>query len=211
MFGLSWEQIILILLAALFLLGPERIPVATRWLIDSLRKLRTMAAGAQAQMQSQLGPEIEELRRQVAELQSLKEVGELRALRELDPRRMVGKGLLGDQFSGGVTGFLGLNDPPARSGDSAGGEGGTGGTGAGGGAATDERPAAAAPATAAAAPAATAAAPAASIPATATAAPAASVPAAAASATTGSSAGEAASGAPTGSDAASVWVNDDAT
>ncbi len=109
MFGLSWDQIILIVLAGLFLLGPERIPTAMKWLMESLRKLRTFAAGAQSEMRSQLGPELDELRRQIAELQSLKELKELRELRDLDPRRMVGKTLLGDEFSGGVKGFLGLN------------------------------------------------------------------------------------------------------
>lgn len=109
MFGLSWDQIILILLAALFLLGPERIPTAIKWLMDSLRKVRSFAAGAQSEMRSQLGPELDELRRQIAELQSLKEIQELRQLRELDPRRMVGKNLLGSEFSGGISGFLGLN------------------------------------------------------------------------------------------------------
>lgn len=108
MFGLSWDQIILILLAALFLLGPERIPTAIKWLMDSLRKVRSFAAGAQSEMRSQLGPELDELRRQIAELQSLKEIKELRELRDLDPRRMVGKGLLGEEFSGGIKGFLGL-------------------------------------------------------------------------------------------------------
>jgi sec-independent protein translocase protein TatB len=109
LFGLSWDQIILIVLAGLFLLGPERIPTAMKWLMESLRKLRTFAAGAQSEMRSQLGPELDELRRQIAELQSLKELKELRELRDLDPRRMVGKTLLGDEFSGGVKGFLGLN------------------------------------------------------------------------------------------------------
>lgn len=108
MFGLSWDQIILILLAGLFLLGPERIPTALKWMMDSLRKVRSFAAGAQSEMRSQLGPELDELRRQIAELQSLKELKELRELRELDPRRMVGKSILGDEFSGGVKGFLGL-------------------------------------------------------------------------------------------------------
>lgn len=109
MFGLSWDQIILIVLAGLFLLGPERIPTAIKWLMDSLRKVRTFAAGAQTEMRSQLGPELDELRRQIAELQSLKELKELRELRDLDPRRMVGKTLLGDEFAGGVKGFLGLD------------------------------------------------------------------------------------------------------
>lgn len=121
MFGLSWDQIILILLAGLFLLGPERIPTALKWLMDSLKKVRSFAAGAQSEMRSQLGPELDELRRQIAELQSLKELKELKELRDLDPRRMVGKSLLGDEFSGGVKGFLGLTGegPGAAAGPSA--------------------------------------------------------------------------------------------
>lgn len=120
MFGLSWDQIILILLAALFLLGPERIPTAIKWLMDSLRKVRTFAAGAQSEMRSQLGPELDELRRQIAELQSLKEIKELKELRDLDPRRMVGKGLFGEEFSGGMKGFLGLaGDGPDTATDTA--------------------------------------------------------------------------------------------
>lgn len=122
MFGLSWDQIILILLAGLFLLGPERIPTALTWLMDSLKKVRAFAAGAQTEMRSQLGPELDELRRQIAELQSLKELKELKELRDLDPRRMVGKTLLGDEFSGGVKGFLGLTGtgPDAAAGGQAG-------------------------------------------------------------------------------------------
>ncbi|HET8591430.1 MAG TPA: Sec-independent protein translocase protein TatB, partial [Nakamurella sp.] len=95
MFGLSWDRIILILLVALFVIGPERIPTAVSWVMQSLRKVRSMAAGAQAELRSQIGPELEELRRQVAELQSLKELGELRALRELNPRTIIGKNILG--------------------------------------------------------------------------------------------------------------------
>lgn len=114
MFGLSWDQIILILLAALFLLGPERIPTAIKWVMDSLRKVRTMAAGAQDEFRSQMGSEMDELRKQISELQSLKELKELRDLRDLDPRRMIGKNLLGDEFSGGVKGFLGLDGASAE-------------------------------------------------------------------------------------------------
>lgn len=135
MFGLSWDQIILIVLAALFLLGPERIPTAIKWLMDSLRKARTFAAGAQSDLRAQMGPELDELRRQIAELQSLKELKELRELRELDPRRIVGKSILGDEFSGGVKGFLGLTGDGPDAAASA----------AGGGAAAAQHPASAAP------------------------------------------------------------------
>ena len=111
MFGLSWGQIAIIVLVGVFVLGPERIPTAVTWSMTTLRKVRTMAAGAQAELRREIGPELEELRRQVADLQSLKEIQELRDLRDLNPRRLIGKNILGDEFSGGITGFLGLNEP----------------------------------------------------------------------------------------------------
>ena len=69
-----------------------------------------MAAGAQAELRKEIGPELDELRRQVADLQSLKEIQELRELRDLHPKRLIGKGILGDEFSGGIGGFLGMTD-----------------------------------------------------------------------------------------------------
>lgn len=110
MFGLSWGQIAIIVLVGVFVLGPERIPTAVRWVTDGLRKLRTMAAGAQAQLNREIGPELDELRRQIADLQSLKEIQELRDLRDLHPKRLIGNTILGEEFSsGGISGFLGLN------------------------------------------------------------------------------------------------------
>lgn len=109
MFGLSWGQIAIIVLVGVFVLGPERIPTAVSWVMTSLRKVRTMAAGAQAELRREIGPELDELRRQVADLQSLKEIQDLRDLRDLHPKRLIGKNILGDEFSGGITGFLGLN------------------------------------------------------------------------------------------------------
>ena len=113
MFGRSWAQIGIILLVGVFVLGPERIPTAVTWVMTSLRKLRTMAAGAQAELRKEIGPELDELRRQVADLQSLKEIQELRELRDLHPKRLIGKGILGDEFSGGISGFLGMTDTSA--------------------------------------------------------------------------------------------------
>lgn len=114
MFGLGWEQIIVILLVGLFLLGPERIPTAVQWVVSTLRKVKTTAAGAQAQLRTEIGPELDELRRQIAELQSLKEIQELRDLKDLHPRRIIGRNILGDEFSGGLSGVLGLNSPPVN-------------------------------------------------------------------------------------------------
>ncbi len=111
MFGMSWSEIAIILAVGMFVLGPERIPVAVKWVGSTLRTVRTMAAGAQEQLRGEFGPELEELRRQVADLQSLKEIQELRTLRDLNPRSMIQKNLLGEEFSGGMAGFLGLNQP----------------------------------------------------------------------------------------------------
>lgn len=109
---MAWPQIMLIMVIGVFLLGPERIPVAVQWVFSSLKKMRTMAQGAQAQLNSELGPEIAELRRQIADLQGLNELQELRQLRDLHPKNLIGKGLLGGtdgQTTGGIAGFLGLD------------------------------------------------------------------------------------------------------
>ncbi len=116
MFGLSWGQIAIIVLVGVFVLGPERIPTAVSWVMTTLRKVRTMAAGAQAELRREIGPELDELRRQVADLQSLKEIQDLRDLRDLHPKRLIGKNILGDEFSGGITGFLGLGAQPDAAG-----------------------------------------------------------------------------------------------
>lgn len=113
MFGLSWGQIAIVVIVGIFVLGPERIPTAVTWVLGTLRKVKTMAAGAQEGLRSEIGPEIEELRRQVADLQSLKEIQGLRELRDLSPKRLLTKNLLGEEFSGGIGGFLGLNNSPA--------------------------------------------------------------------------------------------------
>ncbi len=110
MFGMSWGEILIIVTVGMFVLGPERIPVAVKWVGSTLKTVRTMAAGAQEQLRGEFGPEIEELRRQVADLQSLKEIQDLRKLRDLNPRTMLQKNLFGEEFSGGIGGFLGLND-----------------------------------------------------------------------------------------------------
>lgn len=109
MFGMSWPEIAIILAVGMFVLGPERIPVAVKWVGSTLKTVRTMAAGAQEQLRGEFGPELDELRRQIADLQSLKEIQELRSLRDLNPRSIITKNILGDEFSGGVKGMLGLD------------------------------------------------------------------------------------------------------
>lgn len=108
MFGLSWGQVAVIVLVGVFLLGPERIPTAVQWVVKTLKKARTMAAGAQEQLRGEIGPELEELRRQVADLQSLKELQELKELRNLHPRKLIGQTLLGGEDLS-IKGLLGVD------------------------------------------------------------------------------------------------------
>lgn len=121
MFGLGWGEIFIILAVGVFVLGPERIPVAVRWVTSTMTKVRGMAANAQSDLAREIGPELEELRRQVSDLQSMKEFQELKSLRDINPKRYLQKNILGDQFSGGVTGFLGLGGEgtPAEQADAA--------------------------------------------------------------------------------------------
>ncbi|GAB3385192.1 twin-arginine translocase TatA/TatE family subunit [Amycolatopsis echigonensis] len=72
MFGLSIDHIVILLLAGLFILGPERLPEAAQWVAQTLKRVRGFAAGTKAQLEAELGPEYQELRKPLQELQSLR-------------------------------------------------------------------------------------------------------------------------------------------
>lgn len=85
MFDISWGEFMVLLVAGLFILGPERLPGAAAWLGRTVRQVREYATGAREQLRTELGPEFEELR---------KPLEDLRGLRNFDPRRAVTKHLL---------------------------------------------------------------------------------------------------------------------
>ncbi|ATY10374.1 twin-arginine translocase subunit TatB [Amycolatopsis sp. AA4] len=87
MFGLSIDHIVILLLAGLFILGPERLPEAAHWVAQTLKRARGFAAGTKAQLEAELGPEYQELRKPLQELQSL---------RIANPRAAVTRYLLDD-------------------------------------------------------------------------------------------------------------------
>ncbi|MFC3454822.1 twin-arginine translocase TatA/TatE family subunit [Amycolatopsis speibonae] len=91
MFGLSLEHLLVLLVAGLFVIGPERLPESARWLARTLAKAREFAAGAQDQLRTELGTEYQELR---------KPLQDLRALRSLDPKTAVSRYLLDDASTG---------------------------------------------------------------------------------------------------------------
>ncbi|MFQ6392038.1 Sec-independent protein translocase protein TatB [Nocardia sp. KC 131] len=83
--NIGWSEMVILLVAALVILGPERLPGAVRWTTRSLRQARDYASGATQQLQQELGPEFEELRKPLADLNEL---------RQMSPRSMVTKHLL---------------------------------------------------------------------------------------------------------------------
>ncbi|WP_028477226.1 Sec-independent protein translocase protein TatB [Nocardia sp. CNY236] len=88
--SIGWGETLVLLVAALVILGPERLPGAVRWTMRSLRQVRDYASGATSQLRTELGPEFEDLRKPLADLNEL---------RTMTPRKMVTKHLLNDDDS----------------------------------------------------------------------------------------------------------------
>lgn len=78
--SVGWGEILVLIIAGLFILGPERLPEAASWLGQTVRKIREFATGAREQLRDEMGPEFDEFR---------KPLEDLRQLRNFDPRRAV--------------------------------------------------------------------------------------------------------------------------
>ncbi|QFU93613.1 Sec-independent protein translocase protein TatB [Amycolatopsis sp. YIM 10] len=78
--SVGWGEILVLIVAGLFILGPERLPDAAAWVGKSMRKVRDFASGARQQLKDEMGPEFEEYR---------KPLEDLRQLRNFDPKRAV--------------------------------------------------------------------------------------------------------------------------
>lgn len=73
MFGsLSWEHILVLVVVGLVVLGPERLPGAIRWTSTALRQARDYLSGVTTQLREDLGPELDDLRVPLSELQRLR-------------------------------------------------------------------------------------------------------------------------------------------
>ena len=83
--NIGWGEMILLLVVGLVVLGPERLPGAIRWASGSLRQARDYLSGATTALRQELGPEFEDLR---------EPLGELQKLRGMTPRAALTKHLL---------------------------------------------------------------------------------------------------------------------
>jgi sec-independent protein translocase protein TatB len=90
--SVGWGEMLVLVVAGLFILGPERLPSAAAWLGRTVRQVREYATGARDQLRHELGPEFDELR---------KPLEDLRGLRDFSPRNAVRRTLFdpepGDQ------------------------------------------------------------------------------------------------------------------
>lgn len=78
--SVGWAEMLVLVVAALFILGPERLPQAASWLGRNTRKLREFVTGAQHQLRDEIGPEFDELRQPLKELKGLRNTGPTRAV-----------------------------------------------------------------------------------------------------------------------------------
>jgi len=79
MFDLSVPKILVLVLVALFVLGPERLPAAATWLGQNIRRVKGFAAGATETLRNEFGPEFDQLRQPLQDLRG--PLQELRGLR----------------------------------------------------------------------------------------------------------------------------------
>ncbi|MEP9392150.1 Sec-independent protein translocase protein TatB [Gordonia sp. VNK1] len=87
--SVGWGEIFILIAAALVILGPERLPGAISWTMQSVRKARDYATGATDSLKNELGTDFDDLRKPLADLNEL---------RGMTPRSLVTKHLLnGDE------------------------------------------------------------------------------------------------------------------
>ena len=70
--SLSWEHMLVLVVVGLVILGPERLPGAIRWTATALRQARDYLSGVTNQLREDIGPEFDDLRGPLSELQRLR-------------------------------------------------------------------------------------------------------------------------------------------
>lgn len=83
--GLTFDKILVILVIAMFVLGPERLPVYAKKLGELVRNIKRMADGAKDRLKEEMGPEFDEV-----DWQQLDP-------RQYDPRRIIRDALVEDE------------------------------------------------------------------------------------------------------------------
>ncbi|HEY7052793.1 MAG TPA: Sec-independent protein translocase protein TatB [Mycobacterium sp.] len=85
--NIGWGEMLVLVVIGLVVLGPERLPSAIRWTANALRQARDYVSGATKNLRDELGPDFDDLREPLAELQRLRNMG-------MSPRAALTKHLL---------------------------------------------------------------------------------------------------------------------
>jgi sec-independent protein translocase protein TatB len=70
--NIGWGEMLVLVVLGLVILGPERLPGAIRWSANTLRQARDYLSGATTNLRDELGPDFDDLRQPLAELQKLR-------------------------------------------------------------------------------------------------------------------------------------------
>ena len=82
MFGINSSEFLILLVVAIVVLGPERLPEYAAKLANLVRQARTMATNARAQLSEQMGPDFDDIDWKAYDP------------RQYDPRRIVREALM---------------------------------------------------------------------------------------------------------------------
>ncbi|OBH16279.1 Sec-independent protein translocase protein TatB [Mycolicibacter sinensis] len=70
--NVGWGEMLVLVVVGLVILGPERLPGAIRWTANALRQAREYVTSATDQLRAEMGPEFDDLRVPLSELQKLR-------------------------------------------------------------------------------------------------------------------------------------------
>jgi sec-independent protein translocase protein TatB len=101
--NVGWGEMLVLVVVGLVVLGPERLPGAIRWTATALRQARDYLSGMTTQLREDIGPEFDDLREPLSQLQKL---------RGMTPRAALTKHLL----DGDDSLFTGNFDRPSSGG-----------------------------------------------------------------------------------------------
>src|ERR1700749_764278 len=70
--NVGWGEMLVLVVVGLVVLGPERLPGAIRWTATALRQARDYLSGMTTQLREDIGPDFDDLRQPLRELQKLR-------------------------------------------------------------------------------------------------------------------------------------------
>jgi sec-independent protein translocase protein TatB len=70
--NVGWGEMLVLVVVGLVILGPERLPGAIRWTANALRQARDYLSDMTNQLRQDIGPEFDDLREPLSELQKLR-------------------------------------------------------------------------------------------------------------------------------------------